>query len=164
MLFGGMIFTALGQAVIPRLARYFAEGNYSGFRRIFFKLMGVGLILGLAGVATAIFLGKTLIGLFYTSQYVSYSWLLVLLMIAGLVEMAFVGIACAVNAMRIFRIQIVVSSVSALVILCATLSLIDILGLNGVAIAMIITKAVEALIYIVVLYKYLPYVFIGGSK
>jgi O-antigen/teichoic acid export membrane protein len=164
MLFGGMIFTALGHSVVPRLARYFVEGNYSGFRRIFFKLIGIGVILGLVGVIVAILFGEALIGLFYTNQYAKYSWLLVLLMVASLIEMTFGSIAGAVNAMRIFRVQIVISSVSALVILGSSLSLVGSAGLSGVAMAMIITKGVEALMYVVVLYKYLPQVFTGNSK
>ena len=153
MLFGGMIFTALAQSVIPRMARYHAQGEKKGFRNIFTKLISAGFALGLLGVVVAILAGDRIIALIYDEQYAIHSRLLVLLMIAGFIDMTFLGIASAVNAMRFFRIQFFVSIISVLVVTISSMTLVNSFGINGVAIAMAVTKTTEAIIYMIILRK-----------
>lgn len=148
MLFGGMIFTALAQSIIPRLARYYAENENIRFRQLLHKLIGVGMTIGVFGIVVAFFFGDFFINLFYSSEYTKYSQILVLFMVANLIDFSFLAIASAINAMRLFRVQIVVSSLSALIMGPVCLFLVINVGLEGAAISMITVKSIEALMYV----------------
>jgi O-antigen/teichoic acid export membrane protein len=150
MLFGGMIFTALIQSASPRMARYHVEENKEGFKNILVKLIVIGFTLGLLGVIVATLVGDQIITLIYGEKYAAHSLLLVLLMVAGLVDMTFLGFGSAVNAKRFFRVQIIVTTVSALVVTISSFILIKYLGLNGIVIAMIFTKIIESIFYIII--------------
>jgi O-antigen/teichoic acid export membrane protein len=164
MIFGGMIFTALAQSVIPRLARYYAEANYLGFRQILFKLIGLGFSIGLFGVIIALVMGKRFLNIFYTEIYAAHSSLLVLFMIANLVDFTFLAIASAVNAMRHFRIQVVIASISTLIMAPACFVLVGKIGLEGAAYSMIISKTVEAIMYLYVFNKFLKSMLVRGAS
>jgi O-antigen/teichoic acid export membrane protein len=155
MLFGGMIFTALAQSIIPRLARYYAEGNLAGFRSLLVKLIGLGFGTGVSGVAVATFFGGTFIRLFYNASYAQHTDLLVLLMIATLVDFTLLSIGSAVNAMRQFRVQVVIGTISTVVMTPLCLILVGKMGLKGAALSMIGAKLVEATMYLYVANKYL---------
>lgn len=155
MIFSGMIFTAVAQTVIPRLASYYSEKNISGFRNILIKLIAVGFFIGLFGVIVTYFFGELFINILYTSEYADHVFLLILLMVANFIDLTFLSIASAINAMRYFRIQVVVSSVSTLFFAPICFFLVKNNGLNGAAIAMIIAKLLEALIYLYIVNKYI---------
>jgi len=155
MIFGGMIFTALAQSVIPRLARYHAEGNIVQFRKILLKLILMGAAIGVAGVVIAALFGRKVLVLFYSEKYSENTGLLVLLMVANLVDFTFLSIASAVNAMRHFQIQVVIATVSTLVMIPMCVILTHKLGLSGAALSMIAAKSVEALMYVFIAKKYL---------
>ena len=153
MLFGGMIFTALAQSVIPRLSRYYSEDNFAGFRTILHKLIGMGIVVGLCGVIVAVVLGKYFIQLFYTLEYTKHSQILVLFMIANFIDYSFLSIASAINAMRLFRLQVVISTISVLIMIPVCWYLVNTVGLKGAALSMIFVKSIEALMYIFVYRK-----------
>src|SRR5690606_15019377 len=49
MIAGTIVVSALGQSASPRLARQYAEGNLSAYKRLLSKLILVGIGLGVAG-------------------------------------------------------------------------------------------------------------------
>jgi O-antigen/teichoic acid export membrane protein len=59
MTVGSTAVNALGQAATPRLARYFSARDRAGFARLAWQLAGMALLLGAAGLATAVLLSHT---------------------------------------------------------------------------------------------------------
>ena len=63
-----MFIQALGQAVSPRLARHFADGDVRGFNDLLKKMIWINLIIGLAGVLIIFLGGRKILTLIYTLQ------------------------------------------------------------------------------------------------
>ena len=78
-----MFIQALGQAVSPRLARHFADGDIRAFNGLLKKMVLVNLIIGLTGVLVIFLGGEKILALIYTQEYAAYSKLFLLLMIAA---------------------------------------------------------------------------------
>lgn len=79
---GSIVVEALGQSAIPRLARFYTQ-DQAAYKRLLFRLVGVGTILGAAGVLVASLFGSELLTLLYQPEYARQANLLVWLMIAG---------------------------------------------------------------------------------
>jgi O-antigen/teichoic acid export membrane protein len=80
---GLILVGALGQAAVPRLARYYHDGDKRAFRVFLTRLMLIALGLGLAGIALAAAVGPALLGVLYGPAYAEYGGLLVWLMIGS---------------------------------------------------------------------------------
>ena len=50
---GSLLIYALGQSAFVPLARYYTKGDLAGFLRLLLQLLGIGLVLGLGGIAFA---------------------------------------------------------------------------------------------------------------
>lgn len=66
---GTTVVGALGQSASPRLARYYATGNRAAFRSLLLKLIGIGALLGGAGVLVALLAGCEVLTLLYGAEY-----------------------------------------------------------------------------------------------
>jgi O-antigen/teichoic acid export membrane protein len=80
---GNTVIFAIAQSVGPRLSRRYAEGDLPGARRLFAKMLGVGVAAAVLGVATALLAGDLVLSLLYTPEYAARSGLLALIMVAG---------------------------------------------------------------------------------
>ncbi|HEX5032001.1 MAG TPA: lipopolysaccharide biosynthesis protein, partial [Candidatus Eisenbacteria bacterium] len=65
MIVGGTAVNALGQSASARLATYYAEGDRASARHLLSGLVGVGLVLGAAGVAVAFLWGGEVLTVLY---------------------------------------------------------------------------------------------------
>ena len=144
MAVGVTVVNALGQSVMPRLARQYADGNRQEFAGLMLRLVGVAAALGTSGVLLIQFAGDLLLRLLYRPEYANYIsvflWLGVgtgLFLISGI-------LGYGVNAVRHFRIQMCVSISVALVAMVACGLLVPWWHLTGAAIAIILTFAFQA--------------------
>jgi O-antigen/teichoic acid export membrane protein len=143
MVAGSMVVGALGQSASPKLAKYYAAGNKSGFEKLIWQLMGIGFLLGVVGVLVALVGGKPLLTLIYGSEYAQNLDVFVWLMVAtGIGYMSsFQGYT--ITAARYFRIQMplfaLVTGISAI----SCLFLIPYQGLRGASIALVISALVQ---------------------
>ncbi|MEG4166347.1 MULTISPECIES: oligosaccharide flippase family protein [unclassified Microcoleus] len=144
MVAGNMVVSALAQSASPRLAKYYAAGNSTAFRTLLFKLVGIGLMLGGAGVFLAIVAGREILTLLYKPEYAEradlFAWLMV---VAGMGYVSsFLGYG--MTAARYFQVQMplfgLVTGISAI----ACLRLIPTMGVQGAVIALIIGAIVQA--------------------
>ena len=144
---GTMVANALGHAVVPRLANHFADGNFSAFSALVWRLLGVALALGAAGLLGTWLLGEWLLGVAYDSEYAEWVNLLAVLCIfAGLNYMTgYLG--AAITAMREFKVQVVTQAVRLLVVGLLCWALISPYGLMGAAWALVISQAFSAFLY-----------------
>ncbi|WP_407572319.1 lipopolysaccharide biosynthesis protein [Deinococcus altitudinis] len=142
---GSMVITALGQAATTPLARL-AEGVDLGpFRALLGRLLLFGTGLGLLGVGGAALLGRPLLGGLYGAGYAQDVPVFTLLMgAAGLSYVAsFAGFG--MTALRQFRAQIPLFTVTSGVLLVACWLLVPASGLMGAAWATLLSAVVQLL-------------------
>lgn len=140
----GIVVSALGQSASPRLAKYYAAGNRTAFRTLLVKLVGIGALLGLAGVLVVIVAGRDILTIMYRSEYAEHADLLVWLMVATAIRDIASFLGYGMSAARYFRIQmplfVFITTVSAI----ACFWFIPTMGLRGAVIALLIAAIVEA--------------------
>ena len=143
---GSLVVNALGQAAVPRLARHWSDGDHRRFWRLIRRLVGVGVGLGIAGIATAFLAGGPILRTFYQPEYAAYRGLLVWVMAAAAVGYAGSFLGYGLNATRSFdRLAIPYCAVTA----CAAVIcwwLVPRYGLVGAAWATGVTSLVAALV------------------
>lgn len=144
----GMVSNSLGEAVSPRLSNQYVAGDAGAFRRTLFGSVVFGISLGLAGVAFAAVFGRMFLDIVYGPEYAEHADVLVLLMAAGGLELAFVFIGTSVNALRMFTVQFPITILTLVTITAACLWLIPIWGLMGAAVALGMANVATGLCYL----------------
>lgn len=143
MVAGNIVVSALGESGSPRLAKYYAAGNAIAYRRLLFKFVGVGVLLGGAGILVAVVAGKEILTLFYQPEYAEYADLFIWLMVAAAISYISSFLGQGMTAARYFRVQMplfaLVTSISAI----ACFWLIPSRGLQGAAMALIVAAIVR---------------------
>ena len=102
---GATLTTALGQAAAPRLSQYFAAGNVPAFRALLTKLLGIGVVLGGAGVLVGLVAGRAILTLLYRPDYAGHVDAFVWLLVATGLEYIASFLGYALTAARYLRIQ-----------------------------------------------------------
>lgn len=148
---GGTVANATALSALPRLARYFASGNYRGFRQLLTRMVGLGLILGIAGIAGAAIFGHTVLLWVYRPIYAEHTHTLLLIMLCATTTYIAGFLSGGMMAVRFFRAQVPVLIASTLATLAACQWLVPTMGMNGAAIAMslgMVTQASGALLVV----------------
>ncbi|WP_416665940.1 lipopolysaccharide biosynthesis protein [Egbenema bharatensis] len=143
---GNMVMSALGQAAIPRLAKYYAAGNRAAFRTLLLKSVGVGGLLGGIGVGIVLLKGQELLTLLFGEEYGQQADLLVWLMIPAAIGYAGSFLGNGMTAAHYFRAQIPLFVTVTTVTTVASLWLLPIMGLYGIAIALLLAVFVQVAI------------------
>ncbi len=146
MITGDIVVLALGQSAIPRLAKYYAEGNSNAFRRLQLKLVGIGVLLGITTILIASVAGKQILTLIYRPEYAEYSNLLVWLMIAAAIRYVSSFLGQGMTAARFFRVQMPLFSLVAVTSTIACIWLLPTYGLFGAAIAILCAAIVQLIV------------------
>ncbi len=140
---GTTVTDALGQAVSPRLSRYYAGGDMAAFRALLLKLLGVGAALGLAGVAVAILTGHAILTLLYRPDYARHADVLVWLLVASGVGYLASFLGYAITAARRFKVQVPISVVVVVVMAVGAAFVIPAHGLVGAAWVTLLGAAIQ---------------------
>lgn len=153
MMAGGMVIGALGQSASPRLAKHYATGNTSAFRTLLLKLLGLGALLGLAGVLVSVVAGREILTLLYRPEYAErldvFFWLMVATGIGNMGGLLGYGL----TAVKYFKAQVPLLTAVTLSCLLSCFWLIPTSGLRGAAIAMVIAMIIQvALTYLILSY------------
>jgi O-antigen/teichoic acid export membrane protein len=141
---GNIVAIALGLSASPRLAKYYAEGKDNAYRGLLFKLVGVGVLLGGAGVLVAVVLGREILTILYRPEYAEYQDVFVMLMVAAGIAYVATFLDYGMTAARYFRAQLPLFALVTAVTVLACLWLVPVHGLRGAAMAVIISSAVRA--------------------
>ncbi len=139
----GMVVTAVGQAVSPRMARQYAEGALQGFRALLMRAVQISLLLGVLGGVVALVAGRPVISLLYTPEYADDTVALVILALAGGVTFAASFAGFAMTAARRFRPQVPVFVAVVVASTLASLVLVPAYGLRGAMGAVLVGAAVQ---------------------
>ena len=141
---GNMVLVAaLGQAVTPRLAKYFAAGQTGEFVLLLLRMAGL-VALGAALAVLAILIGgKLILTLLYGAEYTQHLDVLFWVTIeAGLGFICSV-LAYAMTAARRFRAQAPLSAITVVISIAACAILISRYGLPGAAYGMVIATSFQ---------------------
>jgi O-antigen/teichoic acid export membrane protein len=130
---GVTVMGALGQSSIPRFAQYYAEKNVKAFRSLLFKIIGIGALLGGAGVIVAAIVGRDLLSLIYRPEYAEYKEAFIWIMVSGGVMYIAGVLGTPVSSMQKFRVQLGIHCLNIILVLMLSWFLITRYGLNGAA-------------------------------
>ncbi len=143
MLAGTTVVNALGQSAIPRLARYYADARVGPFVSLAVKLLGVSLLMAVAGVVVALIGGKQLLSLVFTADFAKDSDLFVLVMVAAGVSYVASFAGYTMTAARFFRVQTILFAITAIVTFIACAALIPGDAVRGAVWVMMIANLVQ---------------------
>jgi O-antigen/teichoic acid export membrane protein len=137
----GLVVTALvaqgiAEAVLPRLADFHAAGDHRAFRRTIRLLVVMGALIGMAGLVLVLSVGEVLLRVTFGSAYAEPIDALALLMVAGTVQYIGLFLAVAMNAMRMFMIELPINIIGTLSLIPLCMILVP-HGLNGAALAIL---------------------------
>jgi O-antigen/teichoic acid export membrane protein len=132
---GRLVSGALGQSSSPRLARYYAEGDYRAYSTLLLRLATTGALIGIAGVLAALIAGRWILTILYTPEYAEYTDLFVWVMAATAVGYVVAFLNFGIVAARYFRVQVPLLLGVVVITGLACLLLIPRVGILGAGIA-----------------------------
>lgn len=142
---GNMIVIAMGKSATPRLSRYYEDRKPELFSRLLFKLVSIGVALGLGGVVISLLGGRYILTILYRSDYAKYADVFAWLMgAAGLGYIAsFLGYG--MTAARHFRAQVPLYGMVTTLTGLACVLFVPSLGLRGAAYALLVGASTSLL-------------------
>ena len=124
---------ALGQAAMPRMARFYGAGELTAYKALLGKLLLIGTIIGFGCIAGAMLIGSELLSIMYDETYGAQQSTFVVIMIGGLFLLTSAYMNNAITAARAFRIQIPFLAATTGVVSVTAGFLISRLGVDGAA-------------------------------
>jgi O-antigen/teichoic acid export membrane protein len=137
------VVQALGRSASPRLAKYYVTRNVRAFRRLMLRLVGMGGLLGGAGVIIALALGRPILTLLYGPEY-AMPGLFGLVMLAAGIDYIATMLLFVMTSARNFRAQLPLHLLTTGTIALTCFFLVPSIGLQGAALALIIGNLVRA--------------------
>jgi len=154
---GNDMIRAIGNAVVPRLAKYYANNRIKDFIYIELILVSIALIIGFLSLIFIYFFGDIILTILYTSSYGQYSSLFFLIMISGLFIYISIFLELGLLATREFFIQPYINLIILIFVLIGCVILIPLFGLEGAAYILIISGIIRLLLFgmflIIILWK-----------
>jgi O-antigen/teichoic acid export membrane protein len=141
MVAGNMVVGALTASASPRLSRYHVT-DASAFRRLLWRLLGLGAVLGGTGLLLAAVLGRPLLALLYRPDYAEHADVFVWLMAAAGIGYVARFLICGMTASRRIKAQAPLYGVTLLATAVLSWVLIPRHGLLGAAWAVCLAMAV----------------------
>ncbi|MDQ2730460.1 MAG: oligosaccharide flippase family protein, partial [Armatimonadota bacterium] len=139
---GGNLGNALGQSASPRLAKYYAAGDYPRFKGLLRKLVGMGVVMGASGVLVAAVAGRAILRLLFKREYADHVDVLVWLMAAGGLGYVVSFLGYAITAARRFTIQIAWYGLAVVITGLTSWWLVPMIGLRGAAVSAFLSEIV----------------------
>jgi O-antigen/teichoic acid export membrane protein len=149
LIVGGLIATAIANAASARLARHAAAGEWAAFTHTLRRLIGFGALLGAAGIATSATIGEPVLRLLYNDEFARHDDVLVWLAASSALLWTYMFLSTALDAMRQFRIQPWIATLSTAVITLASWQLVPRYGLRGASWAILAGFVVESILFVV---------------
>jgi O-antigen/teichoic acid export membrane protein len=146
-----LVGDSLGNSAIPRLSRFYTAGELAQYRALLLRLLLIGCLIGLAGVAAARGLGARLLSICYSPDYAAHAGVFILLMAGAAVQFAASMLTAGITSARRFRIQVPLY----LLVACSTAwgcaRWVPTLGLTGAALGVLFGSAVRLVLAAAVL-------------
>ena len=148
---GNMVISAMGQAAVPRLAKYYASADKKHYLSLLTRLTGLGLIIAVGGILVSVFAGRMILTILYSQEYAAHLTVFIVLMVYGGFNFVASFLGYGMTAARYFRLQLPLFSVVVLTTALASWVLIPSQGLIGAALSMItgaLTQIIGSIIII----------------
>lgn len=138
MVAGNIPVMALGQSLVPILARLHANGEKQKFTALVLRALGGVFLLGMLGVAAAYFFGAFVLDGIYGPAFAAHADILPLIAIAAAIVYLGNILGFAISSARIFVAQAPAFTLVALASLAGALLFIPAYGLKGAAYTLIL--------------------------
>lgn len=142
---GSTIVSALGQSASPKLAQYYAAGMTQQFVYLLSRLVFMGFGAGIAGVVLSFLAGEAILSRLYSEQYADYTRVLIILALSAGMTYAASFLGNGITAARVFRAQVPLFSLVAIIAAASCSMLIPRYGLNGAAVAVLTASIAQVL-------------------
>ena len=152
----GKFMTSLSSTLLPRMARLFEENNKTSFLIILKILILLLLSFSYATILFSYYFGGEILTILYGEEYFKLKTLLVLIMVYGLFNYLGFVFEMGLNAMKDYQFRFTNEILVTLVIIVSSLYFIPHFGINGGAIALIISAFIKCCIFLILFsFKYL---------
>lgn len=142
---GDTLVSAMGQSVVSRLAQYYAAGDIRKYRRLLLQLLGIGALIGCAGVLAAGVAGRPILSLLYRPEYAEHHQVFTALMCVGGVMYLASALGYGMMAARYFRAQLPLAIGVTLLTGAGSYFLIPVYGLMGAVVSLGLGSAFQVL-------------------
>lgn len=153
---GGMIVTAVGTAIAPRMSEY-AETDKAAFYGLLTKLVGLAGGLGACGIAITVGAGHWLLTKLYGVEYSNHGDTLLWSMGAATLSYLTSAFGFSATALGRLKAQPWVVAVSTLVLICASALLVPSYGLVGAAMATLASSSVSLCCFVLLVLRRTTY-------
>ncbi|QDU82817.1 Polysaccharide biosynthesis protein [Polystyrenella longa] len=146
--FAGLpVINAMGQAVTPRLAQNYADGNVKGFQQVMLKAVLLGTGLGIGLIIGTLLCGEWFLSTFFGPEVAVHSPLLFILMGLAPFKYGFRFFGNGLTATRRFSLVLRFQ----FIVLMLVVVLVPVMGalwnITGVAVAVYLTTVIRALMF-----------------
>ncbi|MDA2530936.1 polysaccharide biosynthesis protein [Bacillus cereus] len=143
MVAGNTVISALGQACVSRLAQYYVEMDIKSFRVLLFKLIGIGILIGIIGVVVIGFIGEEILTIIYSDAYKEYNHIFILIMISAGIGYISSFMGYGMTAARCYKVQPVIFGIVSIVTILLSYWCVPQYGLTGAGITLIFASIVQ---------------------
>ncbi len=140
---GGRLVMSLLQSISPRLSKYYSMNNTRAFMTLLIRLSLAIAGLGLIGILLAVFFGRDLLLIIYSSEFAERAEIFVWIMVFSAIVYANCLLKQILVIFRLINVQLILRLISILTLLIACYALIPPKGLLGAALAVILASSVE---------------------
>lgn len=140
---GNLVVVALGSSASPQLAKRYVQEDVTAFRKLLLNLVGVGALLGVAGMLAAFVAGREILTILYRPEYAEYPGVFLWLMGAAAIKYVASFLGYGMTAAGYFKAQMPLFAIVAGVTVLACLWLVPSHGLLGAAMALVISAVVQ---------------------
>jgi O-antigen/teichoic acid export membrane protein len=139
---GNLVMSALANSSFVAIARAVAKGDRREYRILSLRLLGTAGVLGLAGVAVSMLLGRELLVRLFHPEYAASAGVFTRLMMAGAIGYVISGQGYALTAARVLtpQIPILLSAAVSTALFCRWL--VPLRGIEGAADAWLLSSMV----------------------
>jgi len=144
---GTFVVSALGQAAAPRLSVFHVD-NPLAYRRLLFRLLGLGAVMGIAYVIAVVTVGPIAMSFLYRPEYAQFHREFIVIALSGAIS--FVTFFCGYGlvATRIFRSQLVAGILGSTAGAVIAFLLVPSHGLLGAGITLLATSMITLACYL----------------
>ena len=145
MVAGNTVVNALGQSASPRLAKLYADRRVDEYKRLLFRLVIVGIGLGVAGITLVVLVGEYILSLLYSPEYADYNHIFIIVMISAAIGFVSSFLGYSMTAARVFKVQPIINGIVTLTSLVVSFFLIPSKGLEGAGYTLIMVSFIQLL-------------------
>jgi O-antigen/teichoic acid export membrane protein len=131
------VVNALGVSAIVRLSSMFAVNDFGGFKKLMYKLVGIGVAMTALGLLSAGLFGRIVLTLLYRPEYADRMVTFLIMVAAGGVGAVGCFLGTGVTAARCFLAQVPLTAACTLTVVVTTAVLVPRYRSVGAALALL---------------------------